>query len=47
MAIRAMRNLNAHDYAGIDSDIVCKTVRERLPELKTAVEAMLNRLPKS
>ncbi|MDP1751908.1 MAG: DUF86 domain-containing protein [Reyranella sp.] len=35
--IRAMRNFIAHDYAGIDTDIVWKTVRERLPELRAAV----------
>ena len=39
--IRAMRNLIAHDYAGIDPEIVLKTVRERLPELRTAVAKML------
>jgi hypothetical protein len=42
--IRAMRNLIAHDYAGIDPTIVSKTVRERLPELRAAVTSMLARL---
>lgn len=42
--IRAMRNLIAHDYAGIDAAIVETTVRERLPELKAAVTSMLSRL---
>jgi uncharacterized protein with HEPN domain len=42
--IRAMRNLIAHDYAGVDSDIVWKTVRERLPELRTAVTSLLGQL---
>jgi len=39
--IRAMRNLIAHDYAGIDAEIVWRTVRERLPELHTTVANML------
>ena len=43
--IRAMRNLIAHDYAGIDPAIVWRTVSERLPELKTAVGKILERLP--
>jgi uncharacterized protein len=42
--IRAMRNLIAHDYAGIDPTIVLKTVRERLPELRAAVVKMLEGL---
>lgn len=45
--IRAMRNLIAHDYAGIDAEIVWKTVQERLPELKAAVNSMLNQLPRT
>lgn len=45
--IRAMRNLIAHDYAGIDPTIVSKTVRERLPELRTAVTSILGRFPRS
>ncbi|HSI00509.1 MAG TPA: HepT-like ribonuclease domain-containing protein [Reyranella sp.] len=44
--IKAMRNLIAHDYAGIDADIVWKTVRERLPELKAAATSLLFQLPK-
>lgn len=42
--IKAMRNLIAHDYAGIDPMIVAKTVEERLPELRNAVSSMLARL---
>ena len=45
--IRSMRNVVAHDYAGVDSDIVWTTVRERLPELRAAVTSMLERLPRS
>jgi uncharacterized protein with HEPN domain len=44
--IKAMRNLIAHDYAGVDTEIVWKTVRERLPELKAAATSMVARLPK-
>ncbi|WP_428675291.1 HepT-like ribonuclease domain-containing protein [Reyranella sp.] len=43
--IRAMRNLIAHDYAGIDAGIVWKTVQERLPELKVAVTSLRAELP--
>jgi uncharacterized protein with HEPN domain len=42
--IRAMRNLIAHDYAGIDAEIVWKTVQEWLPELKAAVTSLLTQL---
>lgn len=42
--IRSMRNLIAHDYAGIDTTVVWQTVKHRLPELRTAVEAMLQRM---
>jgi uncharacterized protein with HEPN domain len=41
-----MRNLIAHDYAGIDTGIVWKTVKQRLPELRAAVETILRRLTK-
>jgi uncharacterized protein len=44
--IRAMRNLIAHDYAGIDTGIVGKTIKQRLPELRAAVETILRRLTK-
>lgn len=43
--IRAMRNFIAHDYAGIDSEIVWKTVRERLPELRPAIVSLRDSLP--
>ncbi|WP_421996735.1 DUF86 domain-containing protein [Reyranella sp.] len=44
--IRAMRNLIAHDYAGIEPAIVWQTVAHRLPELRGAVEDILKRLPR-
>jgi len=47
VSIRAMRNLIAHDYAGIDPTIVSKTVHERLPELRAAVAKMLESLARS
>jgi uncharacterized protein with HEPN domain len=42
--IRAMRNIIAHDYTGIDEAIVRKTVAERLPELRAAVTSLLSEL---
>ncbi|MFZ5780353.1 MAG: DUF86 domain-containing protein [Pseudomonadota bacterium] len=42
--IRAMRNLIAHDYAGIETAIVWQTVEHRLPELRTTIEGLLKRL---
>lgn len=43
--IRSMRNVIAHDYAGIDATVVWETVTQRLPELRAAVESILKRLP--
>ena len=43
--IKAMRNLIAHDYAGIEAAAVWQTVEHRLPELRIAVEGILKRLP--
>lgn len=40
-----MRNLIAHDYAGIEAAVVWQTVENRLPELRIAVEGILKRLP--
>ncbi len=45
--IRAMRNLIAHDYAGVDAEIVRKTVQEWLPELKAAVTSLLAQLTRA
>jgi uncharacterized protein with HEPN domain len=45
--IRAMRNLIAHDYAGIDKGVVWKTVRQRLPELRAAVTTILRGLTRN
>lgn len=43
--VRSMRNVIAHDYAGIDATVVWETVMQRLPELRAAVESILKRLP--
>jgi len=45
--IRAMRDVIAHDYAGIDTAVVWETVKQRLPEVRAAVETILQRLPRS
>jgi uncharacterized protein with HEPN domain len=42
--IRSMRNVIAHDYSGIDATVVWETVMQRLPELRTAVAGILQRL---
>ena len=45
--IRGMRNIIVHNYTGIDRNIVQQTVRQWLPELREAVEAILQRLAPS
>ena len=40
-AIKAMRNLHAHDYERVDLDIVWNTLTEEIPELKEIIEKML------
>jgi uncharacterized protein with HEPN domain len=42
-----MRNVIAHDYAGIDTAVVWETVKQRLPEVRAAVETILQHLPRS
>ena len=39
--IRGMRNILAHEYFGVDRDLVLEVVRRRLPELRQAIEAAL------
>jgi uncharacterized protein with HEPN domain len=39
-----MRNLIAHDYAGMEAAVVWRTVEHRLPELRVAVEGILKHL---
>lgn len=40
-SIRGMRNVQIHEYFGVDLDIVWKVVSQRLPVLKGHVGAML------
>lgn len=40
-AIKAMRNLHAHDYDRVDLDIVWNTLREDIPDLYKQLENML------
>ena len=40
-AIKAMRNLHAHDYENVDLDIVWNTLTTEIPELKTQLEQLL------
>lgn len=40
-AIKAMRNLHAHDYDRVDLDIVWNTLQEDIPDLKRNLENMV------
>ena len=40
-AIKAMRNLHAHDYERVDLEIVWNTLTEEIPDLKKAIERMI------
>ena len=40
-AIRAMRNLYAHEYEKIDLKIVWETLTKRIPELREQLESMI------
>lgn len=39
--LRAMRNILAHEYFGVDRDLVIEVVRRKVPELRLAIEAAL------
>lgn len=39
--IKAMRNILAHEYFGVDRDLVLEVVRRKIPELRQAIEAAL------
>ncbi len=39
--ITGMRNIVIHEYFGIDTEVIWKTVREDLPPLRAAVARML------
>ncbi len=40
-AIKAMRNLHAHDYERVDLEIVWNTLNEEIPDLKKTIENMM------
>ena len=40
-AISGMRNILAHEYFGVRTGIIWKTIRERLPELRHKIEEIL------
>lgn len=39
--ISGMRNKLAHDYFGVDLEVIWRTVQEDLPELQASIERML------
>lgn len=39
--VRAMRNILAHEYFGVDRDLVVEVVRVKVPELRRAIESAL------
>lgn len=41
-AIRAMRNLHAHDYERVDLEIVWNTLMYDIPDLQVKLERLLN-----
>ena len=40
-AIKAMRNLHAHDYERVDLEIVWNTLTEEIPDLKELIEGRM------
>ena len=44
--ITGMRNIVIHEYFGIDTEVIWKTVREDLPPLRSAVARVLAELEK-
>ena len=45
--ISAFRNVLVHNYLGIDLELIWKVIEEDLPELKLAVEEILQKLTES
>ena len=44
--ITGMRNILTHQYFGIDLNIIWKTIKEKLPELKTKIEEIISSIDK-
>jgi uncharacterized protein YutE (UPF0331/DUF86 family) len=42
-----MRNILAHDYRGIDPEVVFDVIKNELPQLKKALLELLKLLPKN
>ena len=40
-AIKAMRNLHAHDYEKVDFEIVWESLTKEIPDLKNKLESMI------
>ena len=41
--VRAMRNMYAHDYESVNTDIVWETITEDIPALRTQFQAILDK----
>lgn len=41
-AMVGLRNIIAHEYFGVDLDIIWKTIKKKLPELKKQLEKVIN-----
>ena len=42
--IKALRNIIAHDYLGIDAEEIWQIIQNNIPELKIKIEEILNQL---
>ena len=43
--MKGLRNVLAHEYFGVDTDVVWQTIQEDLPGLKKLLEKMLSQIP--
>lgn len=46
-AMMGLRNIIAHEYFGVDLDIIWKTISEKLPELKKQLERIIAEIENS